>query len=618
MPTPHQPDFASPRGALRCARGAHAAPHALLWLCAALTVLLVCVGMASAGVLAPTPAAPVEESQDVLGRSTPRGAVLGFIGAARRKDYERASRYLDTRRTPRTAMDLALQLSVVLDRGLRTDLDTLSNRPEGSLDDDLSIGQDRVGVVKVSGEPLEILLDRVQRGKEPPIWLFSAETLRRIPEAYGELSDTWLEEHLPSWIASQQLLWAPLWQWIAFLLSIPLAIGLAWPLNRLLIPMVRMVLRRIPHESEDVLLSRVARPLRVLVLAVTVQAGSLLLPLSLVARQFWTRVSATLAVLALAWLLLRAADILVDLVGRSARIASRPGNTALLHLARRFAKASIVLTAALILLYRAGVDLTAALAGLGLGGLALAFSAQKTLENLFGGIMLISDQTLRVGDFCKIGEHAGVVEDIGLRATRLRTLDRTVTNIPNGQLSTMNVENFAWRDKILFKHIISLRYETTPDQLRHVLSEVRRLLYAHPKIETESARVRLIRFAGSSLDLEIFSYVRETDYVTFLSIQEDLLLRIMGIVEAGGTHIAYPSSTTYLTRDGGLDPAKRQAAEATVREWREHGALPFPDFSPEQIAAMRDTLEYPPPDSARRGPTPAPAANDRRGEQGAR
>ncbi|MBI4537800.1 MAG: mechanosensitive ion channel family protein [candidate division NC10 bacterium] len=585
-----------------------------LWpfrLVLALTVLLALV--------APAGAAPAPDLEpDPLGRTTPRGTVLGFIRAAARGDDERAAQYLDTRRIPGSSLDLARQLKVVLDRSLHADLDSLSNRPEGSLNDELAVGRDRVGVVKVSAEPLEILLDRVQHGQRPPIWLFSAETLRGIPQVYNKLRDTWFEELLPGWLAGAKLLGAPLWQWMAFLLSIPLAIGLAWPLNRLLLPMIRLLLRRIPHESEDRLLGRIARPLRLLVLAVTIQAGSYLLPLSLAARQFWTRVSATLAVVALSWILLRMADIVTDLAATRAEIASRPGNTALLRLVRRLAKAAVFVAAGLVLLYRAGVDLTAALAGLGLGGLALAFSAQKTLENLFGGIMLISDQTLRVGDFCRVGNHMGTVEDIGLRATRLRTLERTLINIPNGQLSTMDIENFAWRDKILFRPVIGLRCETTPDQLRYVVAEIRRLLYAHPKVETESARVRFVRLGASSLDIEIQGYIRESDFTAFLAIQEDLLLRILEIVEASGTHVAFLSRITYLSRDAGLDPAKRQAAEDAVRIWREARELPFPDYSRERIDEMRDTLEYPPGNPGPRPPggqppTGPPGANGRAG-----
>jgi MscS family membrane protein len=261
---------------------------------------------------------------------------------------------------------------------------------------------------------------------------------------------------------------------------------------------------------------------------------------------------------------------------------------------------AVVVLSAIALLSLAAFDLTAALAGLGIGGIALAFAAQKTLENLFGGIMIISDQPVRVGDYCRIGDVTGVVEDIGLRSTRIRTPDRTVVSIPNGQTATGNVENFGVRDKIWFRPTISLRYETTADQVRYVLAEIRQMLYAHLMVETQSARIRLVRFGPSSLDLEIFSYVVTSDGTKFLEVQEDLLLRIMDTIEASGTTIALPSYTTYLAREQRLDKEKTQAAIATVKRWRDQHDLPFPDCPPDRIAEIENRLEYPPAESALR------------------
>ena len=255
---------------------------------------------------------------------------------------------------------------------------------------------------------------------------------------------------------------------------------------------------------------------------------------------------------------------------------------------------------ALVILYIAGINIAAALTGLGIGGIAIAFAAQKTLENLFGGIMIISDQPVRVGDFCRAGDYLGTVENIGLRSTRIRTLKRTVVSVPNGQLALMSLENFAMRDKTWFHHTLHLRYETTADQLRYILAEIRKMLYGHSKVESASARIRFVRFGNSSLDLEVFAYVLEAEYEPFLHIQEDLLLRIIDIVEASGSGFALPSQTTYLAGDVGLDAAKSQKAIETVRQWREQGKLPFPDFSPETISEMDSKIEYPPPDSALR------------------
>ena len=146
-----------------------------------------------------------------------------------------------------------------------------------------------------------------------------------------------------------------------------------------------------------------------------------------------------------------------------------PGKLAIVALARRLFKILVILVIAIILLRDAGVNVTAMLAGLGVGGVALALAAQKTLENLFGGISLIMREAIRVGDFCKVADQTGTVEDIGLGSTRLRTLDRTLVSVPNAQVSQMNLENISLRDKFWLHHTLELRRDTSPDQMRYVL-----------------------------------------------------------------------------------------------------------------------------------------------------
>jgi MscS family membrane protein len=293
----------------------------------------------------------------------------------------------------------------------------------------------------------------------------------------------------------------------------------------------------------------------------------------------------------------------IDLVFKlkqSQLVATSSDKISLVQLGRKLFKILAVVVGAVVIFYIGGINIAAVLTGLGIGGIAIAFAAQKTLENLFGGIMIISDQPIRVGDFCRAGDYLGTVENIGLRSTRIRTLKRTVVSVPNGQLAVMSLENFTMRDKIWFHHTLHLRYETTADQLRYILAEIRKMLYEHSKVESGSARIRLIGFGNSSLDLEVFAYVLEREYEPFLHVQEDLLLRIIDIVEASGSGFAFPSQTTYIGKDSGLDAAKSQKAMEMVRQWREQGKLPFPDFSPETISEIESKIEYPPPDSALR------------------
>jgi MscS family membrane protein len=537
--------------------------------------------------------------RDPLGRETPHGTVLGFMRAADGENYERAAQYLDSHAAPPQAAELARKLKTIMDRGLRTtDFDRLSSLPEGRLDDDLPPALERVGGIRTEDGSAAILLERAQRGDQGPIWLVSDRTLSRVPALHAELTLSWAERLMPPRWRSIRLLGVLLWRWVLFLLAIPLILAVAWILHRLLVRTLRPLLRRLTGADADAQVTRVGAPLRVLAGAVALAIWATFTALPLLTRVFWTRVAVAVALAGVAWLLFRLADIIAEVTETRLRLFNQLGRLAVVQLARRLTKIAVGVVVTLGLLYLAGLNLTAALAGVGIGGIALAFAAQKTLENLFGGIMIISDQPVRVGDFCQVGDVTGTVEDIGLRSTRVRTLNRTVVSIPNGQMAAVNVENFGVRDKIGFRPTIGLRYDTSADQLRYVLAEIRRLLYGHPMVETDSCRVRFVRFAASSLDLEIFAYVLTSDAPTFLAVQEDLLLRIMDVLEDSGAAIAFPTSTMRLTRESGLDEAKVQAAIASVKRWREAGDLPFPDHRPERITEMQNTLDYPPLDSA--------------------
>jgi len=279
------------------------------------------------------------------------------------------------------------------------------------------------------------------------------------------------------------------------------------------------------------------------------------------------------------------------------------GTGSLMLLGERLVKAAVFVTAVFLILSILGFNMSTALAGLGIGGLAIGFGAQKTIENLFGGVSVLGDEVIRVGDVCRFGDRTGTVEDIGLRSTRVRTEERTLLAIPNGTVATINVENLSRRDKILFKTVLGLRSETSPDHLRYVLSEIRRVLYSHSKVETKTVRVRLTELASSAINVELMCYVLTQDFNEFAAVREDLLLRIMHLVEDSGTGFAFPSQTLYLGRDSGLEKEKADAAVKKVTEWREGKQLPFPDFTDENISSFQGSIEYPQPESALRNQT---------------
>ncbi len=543
------------------------------------------------------PAAKPAPNADPLGRDTPHGTVIGFLQAAQAGDLSRASAYLDTDQRGAAAANLARELKAVLDHDLITNLDEISHDPQGALNDSLPPNEESIGNIPLDGKPVPVLLQRVNQPARL-IWLFAPSLLQNVPDMFDDIDRPAIERYLPAFLLIHLHLFSlRLWQILALGLAIPLAFLIASLVTRLLVLALRPLVERVAHERAASRLKAIAGPVRFLVLVVVMHAGATILTLPVLVRQYWIRIVATLAVGGATWLVIRVIEISAQLSANRMVRAHQPGSLAIVHLVRRLLKAAALLLGALLVLENAGINLTPILAGVSVAGIAIAFAAQKTLENLFGGIMIITDEPVRVGDYCRFGSQAGTVEDIGLRSTRFRTLERTVIAVPNGQLATMNIENFSVRDKILFNPTIGLRCESTPGQIRYILAAIRRLLYAHPKVESATAWVRFNKLADSSFNLAVFAYALTRDYNEFLAVQEDLLLRILDLVEEAGSGLAFPSQTLYVGRDTSPDGAKAREAEARVADWARQGLLPFPNFSPEQIAEFDNSLEYPPPGS---------------------
>jgi MscS family membrane protein len=231
-------------------------------------------------------------------------------------------------------------------------------------------------------------------------------------------------------------------------------------------------------------------------------------------------------------------------------------------LGERMVKAVLVIMATFSILGILGFNMSTALAGLGIGGLAIGFGAQQTIANLFGGVSVLGDEVIRVGDVCRFGDRTGTVEDIGLRSTRVRTEERTLLAIPNGTVATINVENLSRREKMLFKTTLGFHLDTSSDHLRMVLSEIRRVLSGNPKVETASVRVRLIELAAAAINVELVCYILTQDFNVFAEVREDLLLQIMKFVEDSGASLASPSQKLVFSGDSATDKSSaREAAQ---------------------------------------------------------
>lgn len=594
----------STRGAARWTRGAD--------ILLILMLLAVAAGSRAAAQdeAAPTPTSapaptvtPIPGPEDAYERGSPRGALFGFISASRDNDWERAAHYLSLRGQRRggavDATHLARELKAVLDANLWIDWPTISADATGDLRDGLPRNLERIGVIEREGDDVEVLLERVPReGDGAPIWKIAPSTLLAVPALYDALGYGPLAEVLPPFFFDVRFLDVQLWQWLALLAAALLAVALSWIAAALLVRLVRPWLAE-RERVRDSLARLVAGPVRLLFGVLLFRALVVAAVLPVPARAAIDTAVAILTIVAIIWLFMRITDVAVGVLDERFRSRHLPGVAAVLPLARKTVKVLLLLLGLLAILQNVGFNVTSILAGLGIGGLAVALAAQKTLENFFGGLSLIMDQPVRVGDFCRFGDRVGTVEDIGIRSTRVRTLDRTVVTIPNAQFASLELENFAARDRIWLHPMLGLRYETTAEQLRYVLVELKKMLLAHPKVDPNPARVRFVGFGAYSLDLEVFAYVRTADFDEFLAVREDIFLRIMAIVEASGTGFAFPSQTLYVSQDGGVDDERRRAAEAQVAEWRRAQRLFLPDF-PADEAARVERSAWPPEGAPRR------------------
>jgi len=302
---------------------------------------------------------------------------------------------------------------------------------------------------------------------------------------------------------------------------------------------------------------------------------------------------AAVAVLAV-WAVLRLSRAIAETLVSMPGIRKGSHDASLIHIGIRI---FAFICGGLVIIYslrHLGADLVPLLAGLGVGGLAVALAAQRTFANFIGSLILFINKPVRVGDFCRYGDQVGTVEHIGLLATRIRSLERSVVTVPNAEFSETKIDNFEMRDQRLLKTVLKLRYETTAEQIRYILARLRQLLMGHPKVTPVPARVRLIGYGDFSKDLEVFAYLDCADHDTFLAIQEDILLRMEDIVNEAGSGFAFPSQTAYVTRDKGIDRGRQSAAEARVDQWRRRGRLPFPEFEEEERRHSENILDYPP------------------------
>jgi MscS family membrane protein len=500
----------------------------------------------------PPAAAPVPAPVDPLGRTSPHGTVLGFLRAAEEKDYVKAAKFLDGKRTPEQATELIVQLKYLMDHGLSTSIDDISRSPKGDVEDEMRLTREKVGIVKTPDGELSVLLDLVKRPGEQPIWLFSQETLSLVPGAYSSESHTDYENYFPEWTRHIRMLSVPLWRWMVIFISLLLVFGAARVITRTLLWLLPKILRKKFSPTVESSVIALRAPFFCLMGGIMNRIAARY-ALTALGRHYWSVVGTTVIWISSAWMLVRITDILISLIRQRLLVRMQVERATFVSLLGRVFKILIGLVLVLVLLTKAGVNVSALIAGLGIGGVALALAAQKTLSDLFGGLSIVMRGAVRVGDFCEIAGVTGTVEDIGTSSLSLRTLGRSMVSIPNSKVAEANLDNYSLRDQFWLRQAFTLRFDTPYTVLKTVLEKIEQLLLSHAEIDKTSARARLINLTASGPQIEVFAYFRRpgADWAVFLGEQEKLLLQMIRIVEEAGSSLAAPVGVVRM------DPEKR-------------------------------------------------------------
>lgn len=360
----------------------------------------------------------------------------------------------------------------------------------------------------------------------------------------ASLSDV-LRRHL----VEREVFGQELWRCLAALGLLILGFLAAKIVSAIIIRWGRGVFKKLDEENADKAAKAIAQPVGfgVTVLGIWLAVDVLRVPEEF--EDIITKGLKFLVVMVVAYGVLRLIDLLDAFLKHLVARTETKLDDMLLPVVRKSLKVLVVIIGAMTALQNMGFNVTTLLAGLGIGSLAVAFAAKDTLANIFGSIMIFTDQPFKIGERIKISGVDGVVEEVGIRSTRIRTLDGHLVTIPNGEVANANIENVGRRPTIkrLFK--IGVTYDTGYEKVQRAIEIIKEILDQAEGLE-ELKVVRFIEFADCSLNILVLYWVSEPDYLgKFLPIGEGINLEILRRFDAEGIEIAFPTSTVHLFDD---------------------------------------------------------------------
>jgi len=466
---------------------------------------------------------------DGLRRDNPRSSVTAFLETCQRGDYDTASQYLDLRswsavNRKGVGPEIAKKLEAALNYAPQFSVMQLTQNPEGSSASIADPPQETVATLTEGGQLYTLELERV--GLPPGQPLVNPGTVAAVLNMNISSVAPWLSHYLPPFMISVEFLSTPLWAWLAMLLAAIVLFVMARSSGRFLALILRKAGERFTPQAPWGLTQALTRPARTILAIAAFRVVMEVVRPAAVARVYIGRLLELMVMWSIAWCLVRIVDVLLNRV--ESRMAGRHefSGRSILRLGRRTASVTIIIIVILMVLSSWGYNTATLVAGLGVGGIAIALAAQQTIANIFGGVAVIGDRPISIGDFGKFGDIMGTVEDIGMRSTQVRTLSRTVISVPNSAFASASLENYSVRDKILFNPTFQIKRSTPDEEVWRLIGALHKTLEDNRSVELVETPVRLIGLTAASFNIEVFCYVLTPDIDQFYKIQGELFLAI--------------------------------------------------------------------------------------------
>lgn len=484
--------------------------------------------------------------EDALNRGTPRGSIVGFLEATSQFKFDLAAEFLDLRNLPSEISEiegheLARQLNHVLSRSVWLDDYSVSDSPDGARGDGQPEFRDVLVKIPTPDGEISLLMQKVPRGDGEMIWKVSNRSVAEIPELYDLYSYSAPVEKVRGWFPEDMsFLGLEAFKWF-ILLTVA---AMCWPLFYLTGWLLSRIFSSPKRASYPYVRKLLTGPLVLIAILIVVQQVFKELGAGAYAQQFAD--ANTLSIIALVWAIIAIINLYKKSQQEKLIKQSRPGAAKLLQPMSALVKIVIVLFGLLFWLNNIGVNITTVLAGLGVGGLAVALALQKPIEDMMGALTIFSQATIKVGDLCRYGATIGVVEDIGLRTTRIRTLTNSVASIPNSKIAYLELENLTHRKKIRYWPTLRLRYDTDAKQLRRISERLKNALETHEDVYEEGVRVRFTDFDDDAILLKLHCFMKTRDFPESLEMREKLNYIVLDIVKEEGAAFALPGRSIYM------------------------------------------------------------------------